>query len=169
MRKGLPVLPLILLSLIGLAQTPRKTLFKPVPSTESGVNFTNLLRESPVLNIITYEYYYNGGGVGLGDFNNDGLIDIYLSGNMQPGKLYLNKGNMKFEDITAKAGVSAKRGWKTGVSIADVNGDGYLDIYLCLSGPVDRERRTNQLYINNGNLTFTEKAAIMGVADSGYS
>ncbi|HUQ66886.1 MAG TPA: VCBS repeat-containing protein [Flavitalea sp.] len=169
MRKGLPVLPLILLSLIGFAQTPRKTSFKPVPSSESGINFTNQLRESPVLNIITYEYYYNGGGVGLGDFNNDGLTDIYLSANMQPGKLYLNKGNMKFEDITAKAGVSAKRGWKTGVSIADVNGDGFQDIYLCLSGPVDREKRTNQLYINNGDLTFTEKAAIMGVSDSGYS
>jgi enediyne biosynthesis protein E4 len=169
MRKGLLSLPIIVLALSAIAQTPQKTLFKSVPSSESGVNFTNALRESPVLNIITYEYYYNGGGVGLGDFNNDGLVDIYLSANMQPGKLYLNKGNMKFEDITAKAGVSAKRGWKTGVSIADVNGDGYQDIYLCLSGPVDRERRTNQLYINNGNLTFTEKAAIMGVSDSGYS
>lgn len=169
MRKGLLNLPILLLPLIVLAQTPRKTLFRPVPASESGVNFSNTLRESPVLNIITYEYYYNGGGIGLGDFNNDGLTDIYFSANMQPGKLYINKGNMKFEDITAKAGVSAKRGWKTGVSIADVNGDGFQDIYLCLSGPVDRERRTNQLYINNGNLTFTEKAAVMGVADSGYS
>lgn len=162
-------LPILLFMISAIAQTPRKTMFRPVPSAESGVNFTNILRESPVLNIITYEYYYNGGGVGLGDFNNDGLIDIYFSANMQPGKLYINKGNMKFEDITAKAGVSAKRGWKTGVSIADVNGDGFQDIYLCLSGPVDRERRTNQLYINNGNLTFTEKAAVMGVSDSGYS
>ena len=160
---------MLLFMICALAQTPRKTMFRPVPAAESGVNFTNTLRESPVLNIITYEYYYNGGGVGLGDFNNDGLTDIYFSANMQPGKLYINKGNMKFEDITAKAGVSAKRGWKTGVSIADVNGDGFQDIYLCLSGPVDRERRTNQLYINNGNLTFTEKAAVMGVSDSGYS
>jgi enediyne biosynthesis protein E4 len=169
MRKGLLSLSILLLALGIIAQTPRKMLFKAVPSSESGVNFTNALRESPVLNIITYEYYYNGGGVGLGDFNNDGLIDIYLSANMQPGKLYINKGNMQFEDITAKAGVAAKRGWKTGVSIADVNGDGYQDIYLCFSGPVDRDKRTNQLYINNGNLTFTEKAAIMGVSDSGYS
>src|SRR6476620_2968212 len=169
MRKGLLSMCMVLLAFGAFAQTPQKTLFKPVPSSESGVNFTNALRESPVLNIITYEYYYNGGGVGLGDFNNDGLIDIYFSANMQPGKLYLNKGNMKFEDITAKAGVSAKKGWKTGVSIADVNGDGFQDIYLCFSGPVDRERRTNQLYINNGNLTFTEKAAVMGVADSGFS
>lgn len=169
MKKGLPCLCLLLFTLTIAAQSPRKTQFKSVPPSESGVNFTNTLRESPVLNIITYEYYYNGGGVGLGDFNNDGLVDIYLSANMQPGKLYLNKGNMKFEDITTKAGVSAKKGWKTGVSIADVNGDGFLDIYLCFSGPVDRERRTNQLYINNGNLTFTEKAAVMGVSDSGYS
>ena len=169
MKKGLLCLCILMLSLGVIAQTPRKTLFKPVIPEESGVNFTNALRESPVLNIITYEYYYNGGGVGLGDFNNDGLIDIYFSANMQPGKLYLNKGNMKFEDITAKAGVAAKKGWKTGVSIADVNGDGFQDIYLCFSGPVDRERRTNQLYINNGNLTFTEKAAVMGVSDSGFS
>jgi enediyne biosynthesis protein E4 len=169
MRQGLLCLPILLFTISAFTQTPRKTLFRPVPSSESGVNFTNSLRESPVLNIITYEYYYNGGGVGLGDFNNDGLIDIYFSANMEPGKLYINKGNMKFEDITAKAGVSAKRGWKTGVSIADVNGDGFQDIYLCLSGPVERKRRTNQLYINNGNLTFTEKAAVMGVSDSGYS
>lgn len=110
MRKGLLSLCFALYVLSAIAQTPRKTLFKPVPSAESGVNFTNALRESPVLNIITYEYYYNGGGVGLGDFNNDGLVDIYLSANMQPGKLYINKGNLKFEDITAKAGVSAKKG-----------------------------------------------------------
>src|SRR5437762_7154402 len=88
---------------------------------------------------------------------------------MQPGRLYLNKGNFKFEDITSKAGVGGKRGWKTGVSIADVNGDGRPDIYLCYSGPVEREQRTNELYINNGDLTFTEMAAKMGVADSGYS
>lgn len=128
-----------------------------------------MLRESPQLNIISYEYFYNGGGVGLGDFNNDGLVDIYFTGNMQAARLYLNKGNFKFEDITARAGVGGKKGWKTGVSIADVNGDGFLDIYLCYSGPLEREQRTNELFINNGNLTFTEKAAAMGVADSGYS
>src|SRR5688500_4785901 len=103
MRQGLLCLPILLFTISAITQTPRKTLFRPVPSAESGVNFTNSLRESPVLNIITYEYYYNGGGVGLGDFNNDGLIDIYFSANMEPGKLYINKGNMKFEDITAKA------------------------------------------------------------------
>ena len=153
----------------GFTQTPPTALFKSLSSSETGINFANVLKESPSLNIITYEYFYNGGGVGLGDFNNDGLVDIYFSGNMQAGKLYLNKGNMKFEDITSKAGVAAKKGWKTGVSVADVNGDGLLDIYLCYSGPLDRQNRTNQLYINNGDLTFTERAAKMGVADSGYS
>ncbi len=170
MKKRLLFLHLLFfISLFAFAQKPPLILFKPVPNRETGINFANVVKESPGLNIITYEYFYNGGGVGLGDFNNDGLIDIYFSGNMQPGRLYLNKGNFKFEDITAKAGVGGKRGWKTGVSIADVNGDGLQDIYLCYSGPLDRKQRANELFINNGNLTFSEKAAQMGVADSGYS
>ena len=151
------------------AQNPPTPLFKSVPKSETGINFANMLKESPELNIIAYEYFYNGGGVGLGDFNNDGLIDIYFSGNLQPAKLYLNKGNFKFEDITSKAGVGGKKGWKTGVSIADVNGDGFLDIYLCYSGPLDRKNRANELFINNGNLTFSEKGVSMGVADAGFS
>lgn len=157
------------MSFAAFAQNPRPTLFKSVPNSETGINFGNVVKESPGLNIITYEYFYNGGGVGLADFNNDGLTDIYFSGNLQPARLFLNKGNWKFEDITSKAGVGGKRGWKTGVSIADVNGDGWQDIYLCYSGPVDREQRTNEFFINNGNLTFSEKAGTMGVADSGYS
>ncbi len=170
MKKGLlDLYILFFMSFSAFAQNPTPTLFKPVPNIETGINFANIVKESPVLNIISYEYFYNGGGVGLGDFNNDGLVDIYFSGNMQQGKLYLNKGNLKFEDITSKAGVGGKIGWKTGVSIADVNGDGLQDIYLCYSGPLDKEKRTNELFINNGNLTFTEKAAQMGVADSGYS
>jgi hypothetical protein len=169
MKKRLLYFSIFLIPFTAFSQKPQPTLFKSIPNNETGINFANVLKESPTLNIISYEYFYNGGGVGLGDFNNDGLVDIYFSGNMQPGKLYLNKGNLKFEDITSKAGVAGKRGWKTGVSIADVNGDGLLDIYLCYSGPLDREQRTNQLFINNGNLTFSEKAAQMGVADSGYS
>ncbi|MEP7107629.1 MAG: VCBS repeat-containing protein [Ferruginibacter sp.] len=170
MKKKLLLLHILFfMTFAAFTQKPPPTVFTPVPNNETGINFANVVKESPALNIISYEYFYNGGGVGLGDFNNDGLIDIYFSGNMQPGRLYLNKGNWKFEDITSKAGVGGKRGWKTGVSIADVNGDGLLDIYLCYSGPLDREKRTNELYINNGNLTFSEKAAEMGVADSGYS
>lgn len=160
---------LVYLSFPAFAQKPPQALFKPVANTETGISFANVLTESPLLNIITYEYFYNGGGVGLGDFNNDGLIDIYFTGNMRQCALYLNKGNWKFEDITAKAGVAGKRGWKTGVSIADVNGDGLQDIYVCYSGPFEEKQRANQLFINNGNLTFTEKAAAMGVADAGYS
>lgn len=170
MKKGLLYLYILFfMSFSAVAQKPPPALFKSVPNIETGINFSNVVKESPGLNIITYEYFYNGGGVGLGDFNNDGLIDIYFSGNMQPARLYLNKGNWKFEDITFKAGVGGKRGWKTGVSIADVNGDGLQDIYLCYSGPLEKEQRKNELYINNGNLTFSEKAAAMGVADAGYS
>ncbi len=170
MKKGLLFLHIFFfISLSAFAQKPSSVLFKSVPSSETGITFANILKESPGLNIISYEYFYNGGGVGLGDFNNDGLTDIYFSGNMQPARLYLNKGNWKFEDITSKAGVEGKKGWKTGVSIADVNGDGFQDIYLCYSGPLDKENRTNELYINNGNLTFSEKAGKMGVADSGFS
>ena len=159
MKKGSQYLLLLLVICHqAFAQKPTPTLFKSVSPAESGINFGNVLKESPGLNIITYEYFYNGGGVGLADFNNDGLVDIYFSANMQPARLYLNKGNLQFEDITAKAGVGGKRGWKTGVSIADVNGDGFLDIYLCYSGPLEEEQRRNELYINNGNLTFTESA-----------
>ena len=112
MKKGLLSLCIsVSMLLSALGQTPRPTLFKIIPNKESGINFANIIKESPGFNIITYEYFYNGGGVGLGDFNNDGLIDIYFSGNMQAPRLYLNKGNWKFEDITAKAGVGGKRGW----------------------------------------------------------
>lgn len=113
MKKGLLYLHFVfVITFTAFAQDHPSVLFKPVPDTESQINFSNFLKESPALNIITYEYFYNGGGVGLGDFNNDGLVDIYFSGNMQPGKLYLNKGNWKFEDITLKAGVGGKGGGK---------------------------------------------------------
>jgi enediyne biosynthesis protein E4 len=106
MKKGILYLLLFcFLTVIAFAQKPKPVLFQSVSGNETGITFANVLKESPVLNIISYEYFYNGGGVGLGDFNNDGLTDIYFSGNMQAGKLYLNKGNLKFEDITAKAGV----------------------------------------------------------------
>jgi hypothetical protein len=144
-------------------------LFKSLPADSTGISFQNRIVESPGVNIITYEYFYNGGGVGAGDFNNDGLVDLYFTGNMSPNKLYLNKGNFRFEDITKSAGVSGRVGWKTGVSVADVNGDGLLDIYVCYSGELDSTQRANQLFINNGDLTFSDKAKQMGVADMGYS
>lgn len=156
---------ILILSLKGISQS----LFTRLPSSETNVTFNNLLIESPEQNIITYEYFYNGGGVATADFNNDGLIDIYFTSNQQPNKLYLNKGNFKFQDITKQANAEGKKGWKTGVSVADVNGDGFLDIYLCYSGDVDREDRKNQLLINNGKLGFTDKAEEYGVADMGFT
>lgn len=136
---------------------------------DTGVDFVNTNTETDQQNILTYEYFYNGGGVALGDINNDGLVDIYLTANQASNKLYLNKGNFRFEDITAKASVSVPSGWKTGVTMADVNGDGYLDIYVCRSGDQHPLFRTNILFINNGDLTFTDQAPAYGLDDDSYS
>jgi hypothetical protein len=145
-----------------------KTLFVDV-TKPSGVDFVNKLTFDNDFNIYTYRNYYNGGGVALGDINNDGLIDIYLTANMAPNRLFLNKGNFHFEDITDKAGVAGTKAWSTGVSMADVNGDGWLDIYLCNSGDVKGDNKQNELFINNGDLTFSESAGQYGIADRGYS
>ena len=155
--------------------SPEPTLFERLDASETGVTFANNLQESEQWNILAYEYYYNGGGVAVGDFNNDSLPDLYFTGNQVPNKLYLNKGArdgapLKFEDITEKAGVAGRDdGWATGVTVADVNADGYLDMYVCYSGPLEAEKRKNQLFINNGNLTFTERAGEWGVAEAGFS
>ncbi len=146
-----------------------QTLFTPISHQLSGLKFENRLIESPQNNIITYEYFYNGGGVAAGDFNNDGWIDLYFTSNMGENKFYINNKNFTFSDITKSAGVAGSKGWKTGVSVADINGDGWLDIYVCYSGDVNAKARTNQLFINNGNLTFTEKAKEYGVDDTGHS
>ncbi|HEY0054979.1 MAG TPA: VCBS repeat-containing protein [Pedobacter sp.] len=144
-------------------------LFTSVPSGYSKLDFKNTLKFDKSFNIFTYRSYYNGGGVGLADFNNDDLIDVFLTGNMQPNKLYLNKGNFKFEDISEKAGINKSDQWSTGVAIADVNADGFADIYICNSGDETGKNNANQLYINNKNLTFTEKANEYGVADQGLT
>jgi hypothetical protein len=144
-------------------------LFVEVESIESGITFENSVKQDGDNNVLTYPYYFNGGGVAVGDINNDGLEDIYFSGNQVSNKLYLNKGNLKFEDITDKAGVGAAEGWKTGVTMADINQDGWLDIYVSRSAMADSSLRKNLLYINNGNQTFTEKADAFGVGDNSYS
>lgn len=144
-------------------------LFTSIPSSYSNVDFNNKLEFDDEYNIYTYRNFYNGGGVGLADVNNDGLIDVFFTGNMQPNKLYLNKGNFKFEDISDKAGISQNGRWSTGVSMADVNGDGYMDIYVCNSGKFKGKDNFNQLFINNKNSTFTEKAKEYGVADPGIT
>ncbi|MFI5136106.1 MAG: FG-GAP repeat domain-containing protein, partial [Chitinophagales bacterium] len=138
-------------------------LFTELPSTRTHIDFKNTLTESVDLNAITYEYFYNGGGVAVGDINNDGLPDLFFTGNMVENKLYLNKGNMKFEDITKKAGVAGHPGWRTGVTMVDINGDGLLDIYVCYSGKGDSTSRRHQLFINQGNMTFKDEAAEYGL------
>ena len=139
--------------------------FKTLTAQETGIDFTNSITETDSFNYFNYEYMYNGGGVAVGDINNDGLTDIYFTGNQVSDKLYLNKGEMIFEDITEKAiGDKSAEGWHTGVSMIDVNQDGWLDIYVCRSGPDDlKDMRSNLLYINNQNNTFTEKGKEYGV------
>lgn len=144
-------------------------LFSSVSARKSGIDFENRLDYNKDFNIYTYRNFFNGGGVAIGDINNDGLVDIYFTANMQHNRLYLNKGNFRFEDITDKAGVAGKRAWSTGVSMADVNGDGLLDIYVCNSGDIKGDNKENELFINNGDLTFSEKAHDYGLADEGFS
>ncbi|MFI2742935.1 VCBS repeat-containing protein [Zhouia sp. PK063] len=137
---------------------PSHELFTEISPEQSQVYFSNNLQENNELNILDYLYFYNGGGVATGDINNDGLPDIFLVGNQVPNKLYLNKGNFVFEDITNKAGIVKNSSWNTGVTMADVNGDGFLDIYVCAVVGINNFTGHNQLYINNGDETFTEKA-----------
>ncbi|MFY0591486.1 VCBS repeat-containing protein [Roseivirga sp.] len=146
-----------------------KKLFSKVSPAASGISFENRLDYTEKLNAYTYKNFYNGAGVAIGDINNDGLSDIYFSGNLVDNKLYLNKGNMEFEDISVTAGVDCPDIWSSGVSMADVNGDGFLDIFVCKSGPLGGEKRYNQLFINNGDLTFTDMAKSYGVDEIGLS
>jgi hypothetical protein len=144
-----------------------KRLFTKIEASHSQLFFNNQIRETDTLNYHNFPYIYMGGGLAIGDFNKDGLSDVFLTGNMVENKLYLNKGNLVFEDITVSAGVQGDQRWYTGVSLVDINEDGYLDIYLSVSGKNGDSR--NQLYINNGDLTFTEQAAVFGVADASPS
>ena len=155
------------------------TLFEKTDPASTGVAFANTLTETEQENILAFEYFYNGAGVATGDLNNDGRVDLYFTGNQVPNKLFLNQteagGTLKFADATARAGVSGRAGgWKTGVTLADVNADGWLDIYVCYSGLRPDSLRRNQLFINTTNVpgnppTFAERAAAYGLADSGYS
>jgi hypothetical protein len=146
-----------------------ETLFKTMSADHTNIDFENSLTSTNEFNIYKYRNFYNGGGVGLGDVNNDGLLDIYLVANMGPNKLYLNKGNFVFQDITENAGVKGKQSWATGVSMVDIDGDGWLDIYICNSGDVVGNNRQNEFFINNRDGTFTDMAEEMGLADNGFS
>lgn len=145
-------------------------LFQLKDSATTGITFNNALEYTESLNPYTYRNFFNGGGVALGDINNDGLLDIYFTGNLVDNQLYLNKGNWQFEDITSKAGVSSEGVWSSGVSFIDINNDGLLDIYVCKAGPPsDNSNRHNELFINNGDLTFTEKSKDYGLDIVGLS
>ena len=144
--------------------------FELLSSEKTGIDFNNSITESKYFNHFFYGHIYNGSGVAIGDINNDGLPDVFFGGNQVIDKLYLNKGNLQFEDITRESKVSKNPGWSWGVTMVDINADGYLDIYVSRNGnSLDIEKRRNQLYINNGDLTFTESAISFGLADVGFS
>src|SRR5688572_5206217 len=144
-------------------------LFTLLTPKQTGIDFTNTIRENEALNVLAYEYFYNGGGVAIGDINNDGLPDIYFTANLKPNKLYLNLGNFQFKDISRSAGIGGRKDWKTGVTMADVNGDGWLDIYVSYAGKGENRSRRNELFINNHDLSFSERATAYGLDDSGCS
>ncbi|SDD57456.1 Repeat domain-containing protein [Pricia antarctica] len=145
------------------------SLFKNPTPLKTGITFENTLTETNDLNILDYLYFYNGGGVAIGDINNDSLPDIFFSGNQVKNKLYLNKGNLKFKEVTEKAGVAGKSTWNTGAVMGDVNGDGLLDIYVCAVVGINGFNGYNELFINNGDTTFTESAAKYGLDFDSYS
>lgn len=148
---------------------PEGPLFNLKDNTAIGIDFSNDLSYTKDFNVYKYRNFYNGGGVAIGDVNNDGLVDIYLTANQKPNRLFLNKGDWTFEDVTEQAGVGGERAWSTGVSMADINGDGLLDIYVCNSGDVKGDNKENELFINQGNLRFEERAAEYNLNDKGFS
>jgi hypothetical protein len=162
----------LLLTLVTFSCTTKESdapLFTLLDAKKTNIDFINKVEYTEEYNTYTYRNFYNGAGVGLGDFNNDGLQDIYFCANQAGNKLYINKGSFVFEDITENAGVACSGSWSTGVTVADVNGDGWADIYVCKSGNPDVPNRRNELFINNGDLTFSEKAEEFGLANFGLS
>jgi len=168
--KTAPLTLIIALGLLaGCSRPSEPTLFELMPEEHTGITFENTLISTDSLNILEYLYFYNGGGVAAGDINNDGLVDLYFAGNQVSNRLYLNKGNFQFEDITAAAGVSGAAGWSTGVTMSDINGDGLLDIYVCQVGDYKGIKGKNRLYINQGGGKFEDKAEEYGLDFVGFS
>ena len=167
-KRLIGILGVLVILVVACEEKPTQ-MFSALSPQESGIDFTNELTLSADFDVFRYRNYYNGGGVAIGDINNDGLSDVYLTANMAQNKLHLNKGDFQFEDITESAGVGGNKVWATGVAMADINGDGLLDIYVCNSGDVMGGKRENELFINNGDLTFSEQAADYGLDDKGFS
>ena len=166
------LLPLILLFFSNCSKENsenKDALFSKLDASQTGINFLNEVKNGAEMNIFKYRNFYNGGGVAIGDINNDGLSDVYFTSNLGTNKLYLNKGNFKFEDISKKAGVEGTKTWSTGVVMVDLNADGLLDIYVCNAGNSLGNQQKNELFINNGNNTFTEKADQYNLADTGIT
>lgn len=150
------------------------TLFEEISPEQSGISFINQVENTEGFNIFSYRNFYNGGGVSAGDINNDGLVDVYFTNNMEKNKLFLNEGNFKFKDISKSAGVQGIKMWSTGVVMVDINNDGLLDIYVCNAGydraeSMESNNQENELFINNGDLTFSEKAADYQLNENGYT
>ncbi|MCY4562707.1 MAG: VCBS repeat-containing protein [Flavobacteriaceae bacterium] len=151
---------------IGCSIKQKPITFEKLSSQDTGVDFSNIIIETDSLNYFKFPYMYMGGGVSVGDINNDGLSDVFFTGNMVPNKLYLNQGSLSFKDISLDAGVAGDNRWFTGVTMVDINNDGWLDIYICASG---KTNTTNLLYINNKDLTFSESSGLYGLNDSSPS
>ncbi len=162
-------LGIICLSCTSKKENDTNFLFKEVPSKKSGISFSNDIKEDNEHNIINYIYYYNGGGVAVGDINNDNLPDLFFVSNQNKNKLYLNEGGLKFKDISNVSGISGNSSWNSGVTMADINGDGFLDIYVCAISKLLDFKGHNELFINNGDGTFSEKSKEYGLDYEGYS
>ena len=164
---------LIIISLVSCKRN-ETTMFSLVDAGHSGVKFKNIIYETEKANIIELEYLYNGGGVSIGDFNNDGLKYLFFTGNMVPNKMYLNKGDFEFEDISSQAGIEAPYKWKSGSAVVDINNDGWLDLYVCTTISGDEDVRRNMLFVNQGLSdqgypVFLDKAKEYGIDYTGFS